>query len=217
MIDTDARNVKSNTILVLTTNVSEENLDVFTQMEFALTVLPPSKKPPMVFVLFKDVFNSWVMDVKHAKALMSLFQVDAHILTVFKCQVESVQPVLMDMLSVEMVFATKLSHSAKLIVWTANVLNAHSDIILTSPPLMQSAENKSSDATTLMVNACLAELHLIMFLKPNHAKSMDALLISLEAAHNALPTMILDTTHANCQIVLFHTKDIAHNVILITL
>lgn len=90
MIDTDAQNVKSNTTLVLTINVSEENLDVFTQMEFALTVLPPSKKPPMVFVLFKDVFNSWVMDVKHAKALMSLFQVDAHILTVFKCQVESV-------------------------------------------------------------------------------------------------------------------------------
>lgn len=90
MIDTDAQNVKSNTTLVLTTNVSEENLDVFTQMEFALTVLLPSKKPPMVFVLFKDVFNSWVMDVKHAKALMSLFQVDAHILTVFKCQVESV-------------------------------------------------------------------------------------------------------------------------------
>lgn len=90
MIDTDAQNVKSNTTLVLTINVSEENLDVFTQMEFALTVLLPSKKPPMVFVLFKDVFNSWVMDVKHAKALMSLFQVDAHILTVFKCQVESV-------------------------------------------------------------------------------------------------------------------------------
>ena len=199
MTDTDAQNAMFNITLPLTTNVSLESQAASTAMDSALTVLPHSEKLQMGSVPLKDASSSQKMDAKHAKAPTSLPSVDALISTAFKCQAVPAWPALMALLSAEMVSATRLFHSAKLTVWIANVLNARSDITLTSLPLMQSAENKNSAATTSMANVFHAEPHSTMFLKPNHVKLMDVLLISSVAAHNVLPAMILDTTHANCQ------------------